>query len=248
MEINNEQFYLLFYLMGLHPLLSLWLYHLLYKYCILINQQQKHSKQSTCLSAWLTDRLIDWQTDRQFDWLTTWSVVIVVVMNHILRSQFLKLIVVSLVRRFIQCYNKKRRHFSCRNMEIKYIYIYARNSFRYSVESEFLLGYLNGKHRFSVGHKNLFSLVLLRAIYDFHTIKSLRLRRRWEMMRTEWSSSSSSTCPKKHNMNQKIQFYTLWPRAGVFQLDFTRSLVLESFSFYAIIRNQIVHFYSIIYI
>lgn len=98
-----------------------------------------------------------------------------------------------------------------------YMYIYAKNSFGFSVESEFLLGYLNGNHRFSVGHKNFFSLVLLRAIYDFHTIKSLRLRRRWEMMRTEWSSSSS-TCPKtKNNTNQKIQFYTLWPRVGVFQ-------------------------------
>lgn len=245
LEINNEQFYLLLYLMGLHPLFTSWLYHLLYKYCILINQQQKHSKQST-LPEWLTDWPTDWLTDRQFDWLTTWFVVIVVVMNHILRSPFLELIVEFLVRRFIQCYNKKWRHFSWRNMEIKYIYIYAKNSFGSSVESEFLLGYLNGNHRFSVGHKNFFLLVLLRAIYDFHTIKSLRLRRRWEMMRTEWSSSSS-TCPKtKNNTNQKIQFYTLWPRVGVFQLGFTRSLLLESFSFYVIIRNQIVRFYSII--
>lgn len=138
LEINNEQFYLLLYLMGLHPIFTFWLYHLLYKYCILINQQQKHSKQST-LPEWLTDWPTDWLTDRQFDWLTTWFVVIVVVMNHILRSPFLELIVEFLVRRFIQCYNKKWRHFSWRNMEIKYIYIYAKNSFGSSVESEFLL-------------------------------------------------------------------------------------------------------------
>lgn len=127
------------------------------------------------------------------------------------------------------------------------IYLYIREKFVWFLCREWVsFGYLNGNHRFSVGHKNFFSLVLLRAIYDFHTIKSLRLRRRWEMMRTEWSSSSS-TCPKtKNKTNQKIQFYTLWPRVGVFQLGFTRSLLLESFSFYVIIRNQIVRFYSII--
>lgn len=147
----------------------------------------------------MPDWLTDWLTDRQTDSLTDWlldplslSSLWIIFWGHNFSS-------LSLCSLYVGSSNAIIKNEGIFRVEIwkLNIYIYARNSFRCSVESEFLLGYLNGKHRFSVGHKNLFSLVLLRAIYDFHTIKSLRLRRRWEMMRTEWSSSRSSTCPKK---------------------------------------------------
>lgn len=123
MEINNEQFYLLFYLMGLHPPCWRCDYTICsYKYCILINQQQKHSKQSTCLSAWLTDQLIDWQTDSLTDWLLdslSLSSLWIIFWGH----NFSSLSLCSLYVGSSNAIIKKWRHFSCRNMEIKYIYI-----------------------------------------------------------------------------------------------------------------------------
>jgi len=101
-------------------------------------------------------------------------------MNHILRSSLTTETYRVPCTFNCQILNKKRA-IKLKKFIVEMKNMYARIFVMFS-ECEFL-GYLNGSHRFSVSHKNFF-LVLLRAIYDFHTIKSLRLRR-WELMRTK---------------------------------------------------------------
>lgn len=95
-------------------------------------------------------------------------------------------------------------------------------------------------HRFSVSleaHKNFF-LVLLRAIYDFHTIKSLRLRR-WETMRMK----RIAALVKKKKKDLKDTFlYTLKRsfRGGAYQFSSTPFVGLLMLGYPSmLIHNQI---------